>query len=54
MIEIGADEMWTSFLDQANDLFLEEKVVRHQNDHVKLAEICTRIVSTYTITYDSP
>ena len=25
MFEIGADEMWTSFLEEVNDLMIEEK-----------------------------
>lgn len=25
MFEIGADEMWTPFLEEVNDLMLEEK-----------------------------
>ena len=37
--------MWTDFLDQVNDLMLEEKAARQVSDHVKLAEICLRIVS---------
>jgi hypothetical protein len=45
MFEIGADEMWTSFLEEINDLLVEEKQARHDNDHIKLGEICTRIVS---------
>lgn len=44
MFEIGAEEMWTPFLEEVNDLMLEEKAARHENDHIKLAEICTRIV----------
>jgi hypothetical protein len=48
MFEIGADEMWTPFLDEVNDLMLEEKIARHENDHVKLSEICLRIVSLAT------
>ena len=44
MFEIAPDEMWTSFLDEVNDLMIEEKQARHENDHVKNAEICLRIV----------
>ena len=32
--------MWTDFLEQVNDLMLEEKAARQVSDHVKLAEIC--------------
>lgn len=40
MIELGADEMWTDFLEASNDLFLEEKAARHNNDADRTAEIC--------------
>ena len=43
--EIGSDEMWTAFLEEVNDLMIEEKQARHDNDHVKVSEICLRIVS---------
>ena len=45
MFDIGAEEMWTPFLEEANDLMIEEKAARHENDHVKISEICVRIVS---------
>jgi hypothetical protein len=48
LLEIGAEEMWTPFLDEVNDLMIEEKAARHENDHIKLAEICVRIVSRVT------
>jgi hypothetical protein len=47
MIDIGPEEMWTDFLEEVNTLLWEEKALRHENDHVKLAEICCRIVSNY-------
>ena len=45
MFEIPANEPWTPFLEEVNDLMLEEKQARHDNDHVKVSEICLRIVS---------
>ena len=46
MFELPADQpVWTPFLEEINDLMLEEKQARHDNDHVKVAEICLRIVS---------
>jgi hypothetical protein len=45
MFEIPANEQWTPFLEEVNDLMLEEKQARHDNDHVKVSEICLRIVS---------
>ncbi len=45
MFDIGAEEMWTPFLEEVNDLMVEEKAARHENDHIKNAEICVRIVS---------
>ena len=47
LVEISPDEMWTDFLEQVNDLMIEEKAARQISDHIKLAEICTRIVSDY-------
>lgn len=45
LIDIGEDEMWTDFLEEVNKLLHEEKVARHENDAVKLSELCCRIVS---------
>lgn len=45
LIDIGPDEMWTDFLEEINELMIEEKAARQVSDHIKLAEICTRIVS---------
>ena len=45
LIDIGEDEMWTDFLEEVNKLLHEEKVARHENDAVKLSELCRRIVS---------
>lgn len=36
--------MWTDFHEQVNDLMIEEKAARQVSDHIKLAEICTRIL----------
>jgi len=44
MFDIGAEEMWTPFLEEVNDLMVEEKAARHENDHIKIAQICTRIL----------
>lgn len=44
LVEIPAEEMWTDFLEQINDLMIEEKAARQVGDHQKLAEICVRIV----------
>ena len=45
MIEIGADEVWTPFLESINSLMLEEKKQRQDNDSFKGAEVCCKIVS---------
>lgn len=45
LIEIGEEEMWTDYLEEVNKLLHEEKIQRHENDAVKLSEICCRIVS---------
>jgi hypothetical protein len=44
MFDLGEGEMWTPFLEEVNDLMLEEKQARHENDHIKASEICLRIV----------
>jgi hypothetical protein len=49
MFEIPAGETWTPFMEEVNDLMLEEKQARHDNDHVKVSEICLRIVSSHRI-----
>lgn len=46
MFDVASDEMWTSYLEEVNDLMIEEKQARHENDHIKLGEICSRIVSS--------
>ena len=38
--------MWTPFLDEVNNLLIEEKAIRHENDHIKQSDICIRIVSS--------
>lgn len=50
IVEIGSDEIWTDFLEQINDLMIEEKAARQISDHIKLAEICTRIIQ---LSFDS-
>lgn len=45
MIDLHDEEMWSPFYEQINELMLDEKKARHENDHVKQAEICTKIVS---------
>lgn len=46
LIEIGADEMWTPFLESINSIMLEEKKARQENDSIKGSELCCKIVST--------
>ena len=45
MFELPPEEMWTPFLEEVNDLMIEEKQARHENDHIKVSDICLRIVS---------
>ena len=45
MIEIGADETWTPFLEKINVLMIEEKKARQENESFKGAEACCKIVS---------
>lgn len=44
MFELLAGETWGPFLEEVNDLMHEEKAARHENDHIKVSEICLRIV----------
>jgi len=46
LIEIGAEEMWTPFLEKINDIFILEKKARHDGDNAKLTELCKEVVST--------
>ncbi len=45
LLEIGEEEMRSDFLEEVNKLLHDEKAARHENDAVKLSEICKRIVS---------
>ena len=45
MVEVGPEEMWTDFHEKINVLLLEEKRMRHDNDHTGLAEVCCKVVS---------
>lgn len=44
MIELADGEMWTDFLEEINNLLIQEKKARHEGDNAKLAEICTKII----------
>jgi len=45
MVEVGPEDMWTDFLEKINGMLIEEKKLRHENDHAKLAEVCCNVVS---------
>ena len=45
MVEIGPEEMWSDFYEHVNNLLIDEKRLRHENDHAKLAEVCCQVVS---------
>lgn len=51
LIDIDKEEMWTDFLEEVNKLLHEEKVARHENDAVKVSEICQRIVNLFQLFY---
>ena len=44
LIELEAEEMWTPYHDEVNSLLIEEKAARHENDAVKLSELCRRVL----------
>ena len=50
LIELEDEEMWTPYLEDANQLLIEEKAARHENDGVKLADLCKRIIQ---LSYDN-
>jgi len=45
ILEIAADEMWSAYHEEINDLLHDEKKARQENDSAKSAEVCTKIVS---------
>ena len=45
MLDIGPDEVWTPFFESINQLMLEEKKQRQDNDSFKGADVCCKIVS---------
>ena len=45
MIEVGPEEMWTDFHEKINNLLIDEKRLRHNNDHAALADVCCQVVS---------
>lgn len=47
LVELGPDEEWTPFLEQVNDLMIEEKKARHEGDYEKISDICLRVVSLF-------
>jgi len=44
MLDIGPDEVWTPFLESVNELMLEEKKQRQENDSFKGAVVCCKII----------
>ena len=45
MVEISSEEMWNDFYEKINTMFIQEKQLRHNNDHNGLADICCKVVS---------
>ena len=48
MVDVGPEEMWTDFHEHVNNLLIEEKRLRHSNDHAQLSVVCCDIVSSCT------
>lgn len=46
MIDLAPEEMWSDFHEHVNNLLVEEKRLRHANDHSELASVCCQIVSS--------
>ena len=47
MVEIGPEDMWTDFYEKINNMLIEEKRLRHLNEHNQLATVCCDIVSPF-------
>jgi hypothetical protein len=45
ILEIGADEMWSPYYEEINELLHQEKKARQENDSNKSAEVCVKVVS---------
>ena len=45
ILEIPADEMWSPYYEEINELLYQEKKARQENDSNKSAEVCVKVVS---------
>ena len=45
ILEIPADEMWSAYHEEINELLHQEKKARQENDSSKSAEVCVKMVS---------
>ena len=45
MVDVGPEEMWSDFHEHVNNLLIEEKKLRHNNEHTETAVVCCKIVS---------
>jgi|LakMenEpi03Aug12_release.lakeMendotaPanAssembly.Ray.scaffolds.fasta_scaffold1726824_1 hypothetical protein len=54
ILEIPADEMWSPYYEEINELLYQEKKARQENDSNKSAEVCVKVVSKFqTIDFTS-
>jgi hypothetical protein len=47
ILEIPADEMWSPYYEEINELLYQEKKARQENDSNKSAEVCVKVVSKF-------
>ena len=50
ILEIAADEMWSPYYEEINELLHQEKKARQENDSNKSAEVCVKVVSWFATT----
>lgn len=48
ILEIAADEMWSPYYEEINELLHQEKKARQENDSNKSAEVCVKVVSLFS------
>jgi hypothetical protein len=44
ILEIAADEMWSPYYEEINELLHQEKKARQENDSNKSAEVCVKVL----------
>jgi len=53
ILELKPDEMWELYHDKINDLMLEEKKARNENNVEECSKVCSQIVSFELFNFSS-